>query len=87
MTADIALLASQDGRYGYRRVAALLRAAGRQVNRKRVERRAFVRHRLKNDGERRAEGLKVPQRLPNRGRLWLGDGSYIRLRPERPNHA
>ena len=75
LTADIVALASQYGRYGYRRVAALLRAAGWQVNRKRVERIW------------RAEGLKVPQRQPKRGRLWLGDGSCMRLRPERPNHV
>jgi putative transposase len=35
----------------------------------------------------RQEGLKVPQRQPKRGRLWLNDGSCIRLRPERPNHV
>ena len=33
------------------------------------------------------EGLKVPQKQPKRGRLWLNDGSCIRLRPERPNHV
>lgn len=31
--------------------------------------------------------LKVPQKQPKKGRLWLGDGSCIRLRPERPNHV
>jgi transposase InsO family protein len=35
----------------------------------------------------RREGLKVPPRQPKRGRLWLNDGSCIRLRPERPNHV
>jgi transposase InsO family protein len=35
----------------------------------------------------RAEGLKVPARQPKRGRLWLNDGSCVRLRPERPNHV
>ena len=35
----------------------------------------------------RREGLKVPKRQPKRGRLWLGDGSCVRLRPERPNHV
>jgi putative transposase len=34
----------------------------------------------------RREGLKVPPRQPERGRLWLADGSCVRLRPERPNH-
>ena len=33
------------------------------------------------------EGLKVPKKQPKRGRLWLNDGSCIRLRPERPNHV
>ncbi|PJN92753.1 IS3 family transposase, partial [Amaricoccus sp. HAR-UPW-R2A-40] len=37
--------------------------------------------------ERRLEGLKVPGRQPKKGRLWLNDGSCIRLRPERPNHV
>jgi transposase InsO family protein len=53
----------------------LLRDAGWSVNRKRVERIW------------RREGLKVPQRQPKRGRLWLVDGSCIRLRPERANHV
>jgi len=75
LTADIIALATQYGRYGYRRITALLRHAGWQVNRKRVERIW------------RREGLKVPTRQPKRGRLWLNDGSCVRLRPERPNHV
>lgn len=75
LTADIIALASQYGRYGYRRIAALLRAAGWSVNVKRVERIW------------RREGLKVPAKQPKKGRLWLNDGSCIRLRPERPNHV
>jgi transposase InsO family protein len=75
LTADIIELAKRYGRYGYRRITALLRDAGWTVNRKRVERIW------------RREGLKVPQRQPRRGRLWLNDGSCIRLRPERPNHV
>jgi putative transposase len=67
-------LASEHGRYGYRRVAALLRAEGYEVNHKRVERLW------------RREGLKVPARQPKRGRLWLNDGSCMRLRPERKDH-
>jgi transposase InsO family protein len=35
----------------------------------------------------RREGLKVPKKQPKRGRLWLNDGSCIRLRPEKPNHV
>ena len=75
LTADIVELARRYGRYGYRRITALLRQAGWQVNRKRVERIW------------RREGLKVPARQPKRGRLWLADGSCIRLRPERPNQV
>jgi putative transposase len=75
LTADIIALASQYGRYGYRRITALLREAGWAVNVKRVERIW------------RREGLKVPQKQPKKSRLWLNDGSCIRLRPERPNHV
>jgi putative transposase len=75
LTADIVELARQYGRYGYRRVTALLRGAGWRVNHKRVERIW------------RREGLKVPTRQPKRSRLWLTDGSCIRLRPEHPNHV
>jgi putative transposase len=50
-------LTRQFGRYGYRRVSALLRDAGWQVNDKRIE------------------------------RLWLNDGSCVRLRPEYHNHV
>ena len=76
LTADIIELARQYGRYGYRKIAALLRStAGWVVNDKRVERIW------------RREGLKVPAKQPKRGRLWLNDGSCIRLRAERPNHV
>jgi transposase InsO family protein len=75
LTADIIALARQYGRYGYRRITAMLQAAGWVVNKKRVERIW------------RREGLKVPAKQPKRGRLWLNDGSCIRLRPQRPNHV
>ena len=75
LSADVVELARQYGRYGYRKVAALLRQAGWSVSDGRVERIW------------RREGLKVPQKQPKRGRLWLTDGSCIRLRPERPNHV
>ena len=68
-------LAKLYGCYGYRRITALLHAAGWVVNHKRVARIW------------RQEGLKVPARQPKRGRLWLDDGSCIRLRPERPHHV
>ena len=69
LTTAIISLAGQYGRYGYRRVTALLHHQGWHVNHKRVERIW------------RREGLKVPQKQPKRGRLWLNDGSCIRLRP------
>jgi Integrase core domain/HTH-like domain len=75
LTTDIIELARQYGRYGYRKNAELLRRAGWLVNDKRVERIW------------RREGLKVPARQPKRARLWLNDGSCIRLRAERPNHV
>ncbi len=75
LTADIVRLASRYGRYGYRRITAMLRSEGWTVNAKRVERIW------------RREGLKVPQKQPKKSRLWLNDGSCVRLRPERPNHV
>ena len=75
LTEAIVCLASQYGRYGYRRITAVLRADGWHVNHKRVERIW------------RREGLKVPAKQPKRGRLWLNDGSCIRLRPCWQNHV
>lgn len=72
---DMIALARQYGRYGYRRIAALLRDAGWQVNDKRVERLW------------RRERLKVPVKQPKKGRLWLNDGSCIRLRPTYVDHV
>ena len=75
LTTDVVALAQQYGRYGYRRITALLRDAGWVVNAKRVERIW------------RREGLKVPAKQPKLSRLWLNDGSCIRLRPEHRNHV
>jgi putative transposase len=75
LTRDIVTLASEYGRYGYRRITALLKARGWPVGKDRVQRIW------------RREGLKVPQKQKPRGRLWLNDGSCIRLRPERVNHV
>ncbi len=75
LTKAIIDLATEYGRYGYRRVTALLNRQGWQVNHKRVERIW------------RQEGLKVPQKQPKRARLWLNDGSCIRLRATHPNHV
>ena len=75
LTKRVVELACEYGRYGYRRVTALLKREGWQVNHKRVERIW------------RREGLKVPQKQPKRGRLWFNDGSCMRLRPQYPNHV
>lgn len=68
-------MASEYGRYGYRRITKLLQNAGWNVGRDRVQ------------CIWRREGLKVPAKQKPRGRLWLNDGSCIRLRPERPKHV
>jgi transposase InsO family protein len=75
LTQRIIELAALYGRYGTPRITAMLRSEQWQVNHKRVERIW------------RCAGLKVPQRQPKRGRLWLNDGSCIRLRPERKDHV
>ena len=75
LTQAVTFLATKYGRYGYRRITALLKQDGWRVNHKRVERIW------------RREGLKVPQKQPKRGRLWLNDGSCVRKRPEYRNHV
>jgi transposase InsO family protein len=75
LVARIVALAGEYGRYGYRRITAMLRAEGWRVNHKRVERIW------------RQEGLKVPAKQPKRGRLWLNDGSCVRRRAEYRNHV
>ena len=67
-------LAKQYGRYGYRKVAELLRFEGWAVNHKKIERLW------------REEGLQLPQRYKKRKRLYHKDSSIIRLRPQHPNH-
>ncbi len=75
LTERMVELASEYGRYGYRRITVLLRTEGWHVNHKRVERLW------------RQKGLKVPQKQPKRRRLWFNDGSCKRLRPEHKNHV
>jgi len=75
LTQAVTFLATKYGRYGYRRITALLKQDGWRVNHKRVERIW------------RREGLKVPQKQPKRARLWFNDGSCIRKRPEYKNHV
>ena len=74
LRSDIIRLSTKYGRYGYRRITALLRQSGWRVNHKRVERIW------------RQEGLKVPKKQPKRARLWLNDGSCVRLRPVSYTH-
>lgn len=68
-------LASEYGRYGYKTITDMLRLEGWDVGRDRVW------------TIWREEGLKVPMKQPKRKRLWLADGSCIRLRPEYKNHV
>jgi putative transposase len=75
LTQAIITLACLYGRYGYRRITPLLQDEGWNVGKDRVERIW------------RREGLKVPPKQKPRGRLWLNDGSCVRLRPEYPNHV
>ena len=75
LTRNIVYLASEYGRYGFRRVTALLNEGGIEAG--------------EDKGKRiwRREGLKAPKKQPKQARLWLNDGSCIRLRPEHPNHV
>ena len=73
--ARIVALATRFGRYGSRRITAVLRPDGGRVNHKRVERLW------------RQEGRRVPAKHPKRGRLWLADGALLRRRAERHPHV
>ena len=75
LVTEMVRIATEYGRYGYRRVTAMLQREGWQVNHKRIERLW------------RREGLKVPQKQPKRRRLWLNNGACVRLRPRRRNHV
>jgi len=75
LVADTTRLASQYGRYGYRRILELLQREGWMIGHKRLERIW------------KQSGLKVPRRQPKRRRLWLADGSCIRLRPQWKDHV
>jgi hypothetical protein len=74
-TRAIIALASEYGRYVYRRVTALLRAAGWQVDKDRVQQNW------------RREGLKVLQKYRPRSHLWLNDGSGVRLHRPHCKHV
>jgi putative transposase len=73
LTQQILSLACQYGRYGYRRITAMLNRGGFRIGKDRVQRIW------------RREGLKVPAKHRPRARLWLNDGSCVRLRPEYVN--
>ncbi len=75
LRSEVIRLAGKYGRYGYRRITALLKREGFRINHKRVERIWWE------------EGLKVPKKQPKRGRLWFNDGSCVRLRPTHRNHV
>ncbi len=75
LTRAIIALASQYGRYAYRRITAQLQRIGWHVGKDWIE-RIWGRERLKG-----------PQKQKARGRLWFNDGSCARLRPERQNHV
>jgi putative transposase len=68
-------LAKEYGRYGYKRITILMRQEGFMVNKKQVYRIW------------REEGLKVPHKQPKKSRLWLNDGSCLRLRAKYKNHV
>ena len=68
-------IAEQFGRHGYKAVTGILNMEGWNVGKDRVY------------TIWREEGLKVPQKQPRRARLWLADGSCIRLRPTHKNHV
>ena len=72
---NVIALATEYGRYGYRQVTNMLNNEGWSVGKDAVY------------TIWREEGLQVPQKQPKRRRLWLADGSCIRLRPEYANHV
>ena len=75
LVVDMIEFTRQYGRYGYRRISALLRDVGWQVNDKRIERLW------------RRERLKPHRKPPKKGRLWLNEESCIRLRPTYHDHV
>ena len=72
---SVTSLASRYGRYGYKRITALLNQEGWKVNHKRVFRIW------------REEGLKVPAKQPKKARLWFGNGDCVRHRSEYKDHV
>lgn len=74
LVADMIELARHFGRYGYQGIAALLREAGWSVSDGLIGRLL------------RRNELNIPKKQPKKGRLWLNDGSCMRLRPEYRNN-
>ena len=87
LTADIVALATEYGRYNHRRITARLRAAGWVVNVKRVERRGHVRPWFEDTGRAAPGEAQGAREAAKQGRIWLNDGSCVRLQAERPNHV
>ena len=76
LRAEVIRMAGTYGRYGYRFIASMMRNSGwGQATTANVARIW------------REEGLKIPQKQPPSGRLWLSDGSCMRLRATHPNHV
>lgn len=76
LRAEVILMASAYGRYGYRLITGMMRNAGwGQATTAKV---ALIWWQ---------EGLKIPQKQPSRGRLWLSNGSCLRLRATALNHV
>ena len=75
LRSSVTRLTSKYGRYGYKRITALLNQEGWKVNHKRVARIW------------REVGLKVPAKQPKKGRLWLGNGDCVRHRSEYKDHV
>jgi len=75
ITAIVIHLAANHTRAGYRQVTSMMRNAGIAINHKRVARIW------------RQEGLKMPAKQVKKARIFLNDGSCVRLRAHRPNHV
>ena len=75
LRARIIALAKECVRYGYKTITSMLQMEGFEVGKDKV-------HSIWQE-----EGLLVPTRQPKRSRLWLNDGSTIRLKSTHKNHV
>lgn len=76
MLKGVIRMAVTNGRYCYRFIASMMRSAGWSQARTTKVARIWC-----------EEGLKILQKQPPRGRLWLNDGSCMSLRATHPNHV